>query len=135
MTRARLSPADLLTVGNGICGFLGLAVVARLWIASPGAGMTHRELVGALTLYGIGMLCDVGDGPVARRFGSSGLGPGLDVETAWDTGAFVLRGVEGPSGVQQQALPLTRGQFYAVAADFARGAVDGYADNAQGPSA
>lgn len=79
MTRARLSPADLLTVGNGICGFLGLAVVARLWIASPGEGLTHRELVGALTLYGIGMLCDVGDGPVARRFGSSGLGPGLDV--------------------------------------------------------
>lgn len=76
--RVRISAADVLTVGNGVCGFLAIVVVAQLWIASPGHGLTHRELVGALLLYGVGMLCDVVDGPVARRFGSSGLGPGLD---------------------------------------------------------
>jgi CDP-diacylglycerol---serine O-phosphatidyltransferase len=86
MVRARISPADLLTVGNGVCGFLALTVVAHLWIVSPGSGLTHRELVACLLLYGIGMLCDVLDGPVARRFGSSGLGPGLD--TICDTICF-----------------------------------------------
>ena len=54
-----------------------------------------------------------------------GLGSRLEVETAWDTGAFALRGVEGLSGVQQQALPLARCELNAVAADFVRGAVDG----------
>jgi CDP-diacylglycerol---serine O-phosphatidyltransferase len=82
----RISPADVITVGNGVCGFLAIAVVAQLWIVSPGRGLTHRELVAALLLYGIGMLCDVLDGPVARRFGSSGLGPGLD--TICDTISF-----------------------------------------------
>ena len=86
MTRARISPADLLTVGNGVCGFLAIAVVAGLWIDSSGSGLTHRRLVAALLLYGIGMLCDVLDGPVARRFGSSGLGAGLD--TICDTICF-----------------------------------------------
>ena len=85
---ARISPADLLTVGNGVCGFLAIAVVAQLWIVSPGQRLTHRELVAALFLYGLGMLFDVVDGPVARRFGSSGLGPGLD--TICDTISFGL---------------------------------------------
>ena len=86
MTRVRISAADVLTVGNGVCGFLAIAVVAQLWIVSPGSGLTHRTLVAALLLYGLGMLCDVLDGPVARRFGSSGLGPGLD--TICDTISF-----------------------------------------------
>lgn len=84
--RVQVSAADVVTVGNGVSGFLGIAVVAQLWIASPGQGLTHRELVGALILYGVGMLCDVLDGPIARRFGSSGLGPGLD--TICDTITF-----------------------------------------------
>lgn len=86
--RARFSAADLLTVGNGLCGFLALTVVGRLWLVDPGRGLAHRELVAALLLYGIGMLCDVLDGPVARRFGSSGLGSGLD--TICDTISFGL---------------------------------------------
>jgi len=84
----RISAADLLTVGNGVCGFLAIAVVAQLWIVTPGQRLSHRELVAALLLYGLGMLCDVLDGPVARRFGSSGLGPGLD--TICDTISFGL---------------------------------------------
>lgn len=86
MTRVRISAADVLTVGNGVCGFLAIAVVAQLWIVSPGSGLTHRVLVAALLLYFVGMLFDVLDGPVARRFGSSGLGPGLD--TICDTISF-----------------------------------------------
>lgn len=86
MTRARISAADLLTVGNGVCGFLAITVVAGLWIDPSGNGLTHRRLVAALLLYGIGMLFDVLDGPVARRFGSSGLGSGLD--TICDTICF-----------------------------------------------
>jgi CDP-diacylglycerol---serine O-phosphatidyltransferase len=78
MPRARTSAADVITVGNGVCGFLALAVLAQVWIATPGRGLSHRELVACLLLYGIGMLFDVLDGPVARRFGSSGLGSGLD---------------------------------------------------------
>src|SRR5947207_8438775 len=88
MPRARFSAADFLTVGNGLCGFLALAVVARLWIVEPGRGLGHRELVACLSLYGVGMLFDVLDGPVARRFGSSGLGSGLD--TICDTLSFGL---------------------------------------------
>jgi CDP-diacylglycerol--serine O-phosphatidyltransferase len=88
MTHGRFSVADVVTVGNGVCGFLGLAVVAGLWVVEPGPGLAHRELVACLLLYGIGMLCDVLDGPVARRFGSSGLGSGLD--TICDTITFGL---------------------------------------------
>lgn len=86
MKSARISAADVITVGNGVCGFLAIAVVAQLWVVSPTGKLTHRELVAALLLYGLGMLCDVLDGPVARRFGSSGLGSGLD--TICDTISF-----------------------------------------------
>lgn len=86
MRRAPISAADVLTVGNGVCGFLALAVLAGVWLVEPGAGLEHRELVACLLLYGIGMSCDVLDGPVARRFGSSGLGSGLD--TISDTVTF-----------------------------------------------
>ena len=86
----RTSAADLMTIGNGICGFLALAVLAGLWL-EPGAaagGLDHDTLVTCLLLYGIGMVFDVLDGPVARRFGSSGLGSTLD--TISDTITFGL---------------------------------------------
>jgi CDP-diacylglycerol--serine O-phosphatidyltransferase len=86
--RARFSVADVITVGNGVCGFLGLAVVAQLWVVTPDRTLGDRELVAALLLYGIGMLCDVVDGPVARWLGSSGLGSRLD--TISDTVTFGL---------------------------------------------
>jgi CDP-diacylglycerol---serine O-phosphatidyltransferase len=88
MPQPRFSAADLLTAANGICGFLGLLVVARLWLVTTGTGLERRQLVACLLLYGIGMLCDVLDGPVARRLGSSGLGPWLD--TVSDTITFGL---------------------------------------------
>jgi CDP-diacylglycerol--serine O-phosphatidyltransferase len=78
--RWRTSPADLFTIANGVCGFLALAVAAELWLGrrGEGAALDHRKLVICLLLYAIGMLCDVLDGPLARHFGSSGLGPALD---------------------------------------------------------
>jgi CDP-diacylglycerol--serine O-phosphatidyltransferase len=84
----RYSPADLMTIANGVCGFLALAVLAGLWL-EPGAGgaaLDHDTLITCLLLYGIGMVFDVLDGPVARWRGSSGLGPMLD--TICDTISF-----------------------------------------------
>lgn len=91
ITRPRPSLADLLTIGNGICGFLALAAAGRLVFAPHGAsaGFTHHTLVICLLLYGIGMTCDVLDGPVARRTGSSGLGSSLDVVCDATTFGFV----------------------------------------------
>ena len=79
-----------MTVANGVCGFLALAVVGGLWLgdANDGPGLDHDQLVAALWLYGIGMVFDVLDGPVARWCGSSGLGPVLD--TICDTITFGL---------------------------------------------
>ena len=78
--RQNTSPADVLSLANGVCGFLALAVAAELWLGKRGEGpaIDHRKLVACLLLYAIGMLCDVLDGPAARRFGSSGLGSALD---------------------------------------------------------
>jgi phosphatidylserine synthase len=81
VARPRASPADFVTIANGVCGFLALAVAARVVFAPHGAGsrLTHHTLVICLLLYGIGMTCDVLDGLVARRTGSSGMGPTLDI--------------------------------------------------------
>ena len=88
--RTRASAADLMTIANGLCGFLALAVVANLWLESGPAGpaLDHDTLVTCLLLYGIGMVFDVLDGPVARWRGSSGLGSMLD--TICDTITFGL---------------------------------------------
>ena len=86
----RTSAADLMTMANGVCGFLALTVLAGLWVSDDraGAGLDHDTLVTCLTLYGLGMLFDVLDGPVARWRGSSGLGGTLD--TIGDTISFGL---------------------------------------------
>jgi phosphatidylserine synthase len=69
-----------MTIGNGVCGFLALAVLADLWVSDEqrAGGLDHDTLVTCLLLYGIGMVFDVLDGPVARWRGSSGLGGALD---------------------------------------------------------
>ncbi len=74
----RPSPADLVTVANGVCGFLGLAAAGRLVFAPAGDGFGDDTLRICLLLYSIAMVCDIVDGPIARRLGSSGLGPFLD---------------------------------------------------------
>jgi CDP-diacylglycerol---serine O-phosphatidyltransferase len=81
MSRPRTTAADLMTIGNGVCGFLALVVL----LSGP---LDDDRLRAALALYGLGMLLDVLDGAVARRFGSSGLGATLD--TICDTISFGL---------------------------------------------
>jgi CDP-diacylglycerol---serine O-phosphatidyltransferase len=76
--RPNTSLADLMTIGNGVCGFLALVVLADLWVASGGGPLDEDKLRVCLLLYGLGMVLDVLDGAVARRFGSSGLGSTLD---------------------------------------------------------
>lgn len=79
-----------MTIANGVCGFLALAVLAGLWVSDGdrGPGLDHDTLVTCLFLYGFGMVFDVLDGPVARWRGSSGLGGTLD--TMCDTISFGL---------------------------------------------
>ena len=38
--RARTSAADLMTIANGLCGFVALAVLAGLWLESGAAVST-----------------------------------------------------------------------------------------------
>ena len=87
----RQRPADLVTIANGLCGFLALATAGGLVFepaTAPADGFDDDTLRTCLLLYGIAMVCDIVDGPVARRFGSSGMGPALD--TICDTISFGL---------------------------------------------
>jgi CDP-diacylglycerol--serine O-phosphatidyltransferase len=78
----------MVTVANGVCGFLGLSVLTGAWAIDQTPGLSQGELMACLLFYALGMLFDVIDGPIARRFGSSGYGSGLD--TICDTITFGL---------------------------------------------
>lgn len=68
-----------MTIAHGLCGYLALALLARRWLGhGAGAGVTIGDLRLAGALVSAGAVLDVLDGPVARRFGSSGLGEALD---------------------------------------------------------
>jgi len=69
------SLADVLTIGNGVCGLIGLAVLTRG--AGDGSPETALEVAAALTAAGA--LCDGLDGAVARRFGGGRYGDMLDM--------------------------------------------------------
>jgi CDP-diacylglycerol---serine O-phosphatidyltransferase len=75
---ARVSLADMVTVANGVAGFLGLSVLTGVWAIDQSPGLSQEELLACLLFYALGMLFDLVDGPVARRFGSSGYGSRLD---------------------------------------------------------
>jgi CDP-diacylglycerol--serine O-phosphatidyltransferase len=79
--RDRLSPADLVTILNGVFGFLAIALLVRHWAWHPADlanGIQGGELKLAGALIGCGGLCDVADGIVARATWTSGLGDQLD---------------------------------------------------------
>lgn len=100
--RGIISAADLFTLGNGLAGFLAIAVVTdtvRLYERpffpgldqvfpglAPG-GNDDRWLL-ATVLITLGLICDALDGIVARKFGGSRLGGDLD--TLADTVTFVV---------------------------------------------
>jgi len=76
-----LSPADLVTIANGGLGFLAIAILVRYWAAHPAElrnGIQVYELKLAGGLIGLGGLCDVADGIVARLTWRSRLGDHLD---------------------------------------------------------
>lgn len=97
-----ISAADLFTLGNGIAGFLAIAVVTdtvRLYEKPffpgidgifPGLapGGTDDRFLLATILITLGLVCDALDGIVARRFGGSRLG--ADLDTLSDTITFVV---------------------------------------------
>ena len=68
-----------MTIAHGLCGYVALAVLAgRLYGHGRGEGVTIADLRIVGTLVAAGAVLDVLDGPVARRFGSSGMGDRLD---------------------------------------------------------
>jgi len=97
--RSVISPADLLTLANGLSGFLAIAVVTQVVKLYekpffPGLGSSFLPGLGddrfllASVLITLGLICDALDGIVARRFGGSRLGGDLD--TLSDTVTFVV---------------------------------------------
>jgi CDP-diacylglycerol--serine O-phosphatidyltransferase len=78
----RLSAADSLSLGNALCGFLAVCVLAWSAISQLRAGFTFepdpRYFATAVVLLLIGATCDLFDGLVARRFRASAMGAELD---------------------------------------------------------
>jgi CDP-diacylglycerol--serine O-phosphatidyltransferase len=73
------SLADLITIAHGLCGFLAVVLLAgRLNPDAQGDRVTVADLRLVAALVAAGAVLDLLDGPVARRFGSSGLGDRLD---------------------------------------------------------
>ena len=79
--RLDISLADVVTTANAVCGFLAIAVAARVWTGNPGgsnAGISDHDLILAAGLIVLGGLLDSVDGAVARWRGASALGPHLE---------------------------------------------------------
>jgi len=78
----RLSAADSLSLGNALCGFLAVCVLAYSAISQLQAGLTFapdpRYFATAVVLLLTGATCDLFDGLVARRFRASAMGAELD---------------------------------------------------------
>lgn len=77
-----VSAADCLTIANGICGVLVLAILLGYpWGFGGGHSriLTHTQLVTCAALIGAGSVFDLSDGAVARWHGSSGMGDALDM--------------------------------------------------------
>ncbi|MEO3813628.1 CDP-diacylglycerol--serine O-phosphatidyltransferase [Sphaerisporangium sp. B11E5] len=78
----RLSAADSLSLGNAMCGFLAVCVLAWSAIGQLQAQGEFRPdpryFATAVVLLLIGATCDLFDGMVARRFRASAMGAELD---------------------------------------------------------
>ncbi|MET8144190.1 CDP-diacylglycerol--serine O-phosphatidyltransferase [Sphaerisporangium sp. NPDC005288] len=78
----RLSAADSLSIGNAVCGFLAVCVLAWSAISQLQAQSEFqsdpRYFATAVVLLLIGATCDLFDGLVARKFRASAMGAELD---------------------------------------------------------
>lgn len=94
--------ADLMTLGNGIFGFLSIVT----WSVELGPLEGFDDRFVAAAYIGLGMVADGFDGIVARRWGSTGLGNALD--TACDSITFCVAPavflLEAHSGARGSAL-------------------------------
>jgi CDP-diacylglycerol--serine O-phosphatidyltransferase len=77
----RVSLADVMTIANGLCGFVALLILLDRSPSSEswGSSLLDGRLGIVLALIVCGLTLDALDGVVARRRGSSGLGPHLDL--------------------------------------------------------
>ncbi|MFJ4435932.1 CDP-diacylglycerol--serine O-phosphatidyltransferase [Streptomyces sp. NPDC088923] len=81
--RLRLSLADLLTLGNAVCGFAAIycvttaVLIPHLLDGTSGDGVRQGGASAVMFIL-LGALFDLCDGIVARRFGGSGMGAELD---------------------------------------------------------
>ncbi|MFC5834932.1 CDP-diacylglycerol--serine O-phosphatidyltransferase [Nonomuraea insulae] len=79
----RLSAADSLSLGNAVCGFLAVCVLAysaiqQLQVGGGRFTPAPSYFATAIVLLLIGATCDLFDGLVARRFRASAMGAELD---------------------------------------------------------
>jgi len=72
----RPGAADVLTLGNALCGVTAVLVVSGLGPIDPSTPLERYRLAALLLLAGT--LLDVLDGAVARRWGGTALGAPLD---------------------------------------------------------
>ncbi|GEM_PF-1179244 len=96
--RSVISPADVLTLANGMAGLLAIAVVTQTVnlyekpffprLADTFRGLQDDRFLLAAILIALGLVFDALDGIVARRFGGSRLG--ADLDTLSDTVTFVV---------------------------------------------
>jgi CDP-diacylglycerol---serine O-phosphatidyltransferase len=109
-----------MTIAHGLCGYVAVALLAGRFQSGPrGGGVTIADLRVVAALVAAGSVLDLADGPVARRFGSSGMGERLDA--ICDTVTFglapavvVAASGAGEGGVRNLAL-ITVGGIYFVA--------------------
>jgi archaetidylserine synthase len=136
MRRLEVSVADLVTTANAVCGFLAIAVAARLWTGAAGGGvqLTDHAVVLAGGLIVLGALLDSVDGAVARWRGGSALGEHLELMSdivTFGLAPSILFAVDAASyGAPWAGIALAVAAGYAVAvlfrlARYASAAVEG----------
>ncbi len=79
----RLSIADVLTLGNAVCGFSAIyfittGILVPHFTGAGGAGMAQHNAAAAVMMIVMASIFDLLDGQVARKFRSSPLGAELD---------------------------------------------------------
>ncbi|MGN6867619.1 MAG: CDP-alcohol phosphatidyltransferase family protein [Solirubrobacteraceae bacterium] len=110
----------MLKIAPGRCGCGGVGLGARRWRAHPDVkGVPIAQLRVIAVFVAIGALLDLFDGPVARRFGSSGMGEPLDAVCDAVTFGLLPAAVVAASGVGGkhlgQAVLIGVGGIYFVA--------------------